>query len=140
MVELKLNPPPSTIFCRFCNAVISFKSGTKEKFEKHMEMVHEIHLDTDLLLAIHFIEDEEKDILVQAAQARARSIVGLPNLTPGDDLENGKIAFLPTGARITFEKSRPDLMAEGKVSKLTFINREKLLTQSNFVSFLRFHF
>ena len=100
-----------------------------------MEMVHEIHLDTDLLLAIHFIEDEEKDILVQAAQARARSIVGLPNLTPGDDLEPGKIAFLPIGARITFEKSRPDLVAEGKVRKLTFINPVKLLTQSNFYAF-----
>ena len=58
------SPPPSTIFCRFCNAVISFRAATTEKFKMHMETVHEIYLDLDFLLSIHFIKEEEKTSMV----------------------------------------------------------------------------
>ena len=59
------SPPPSTIFCRFCNAVISFRAATMDKFKMHMETVHEIYLDLDFLLSIHFIKEEEKTSLVR---------------------------------------------------------------------------
>ena len=58
-------PPPSTIFCRFCNAVISFRAATTDKFKKHMETTHEIYLDLDFLLSIHFIKEEEKTSVVR---------------------------------------------------------------------------
>ena len=58
-------PPSSTIFCRFCNAVISFRAATTDKFKKHMETAHEIYLDLDFLLSIHFIKKEEKTSVVR---------------------------------------------------------------------------
>ena len=66
-----------TISCHFCQALISFKMATKDKFEKHMEVVHEVHLDFDLLLALHMLGEEERASLVRAAKGRAMSSLGV---------------------------------------------------------------
>ena len=35
-----------------------------DKFKAHMETVHEIYLDFEFLLSIHFVKEEEKSNLV----------------------------------------------------------------------------
>ena len=77
--KVEASPPPSTIFCRFCNAVISFRAATTEKFKMHMETVHEIYLDLDFLLSIHFIKEEEKTSMVRQQCVKPK-IVLLSNL------------------------------------------------------------
>ena len=63
-MDMTSSPPPSTIFCRFCHAVISFRTGTVDKFKAHMETVPEIHMDFEFLLSIHFVKEEEKSNVV----------------------------------------------------------------------------
>ena len=63
-MDMTSSPPPSTIFCRFCHTVISFRTGTVDKFKAHMETVHEIYMDFEFLLSIHFVKEEEKSNLV----------------------------------------------------------------------------
>ena len=63
-MDMTSSPLPSTIFCLFCHAVISFRTRTVDKFKAHMETVHEIYMDFEFLLSIHFVKEEEKSSLV----------------------------------------------------------------------------
>ena len=65
-----------TISCHFCQALISFKMATKDKFEKHMEVVHEVHLDFDLLLALHMLGEEERASLARSEGQDGEGIRG----------------------------------------------------------------
>merc|ERR1719209_1901978 len=99
--RMTLSPPPSTIFCRFCNAVISFRAATTEKFKMHMESVHEIYLDLDFLLSIHFIKEEEKTSMVKATRSRMlNSVRVLVGADVEGEAEVGELAFVPKGSRL----------------------------------------
>ena len=104
-----------TISCHFCQALISFKMATKDKFERHMEVVHDVHLDCDLLLALHMLDKEERASLVRAAKGRAMSSLGVaigPLALSVDQDVQGRLAFVQAGAIIAMEKSKPSLAQE----------------------------
>ena len=78
-------------------------------------MVHEVHLDFDLLLALHMLGEEERASLVRAAKGRAMSSLGVaigPQASSGDQDVPGRLAFIPAGAIIAMEKSKPSLAQE----------------------------
>ena len=80
-----------------------------------MEVVHEVHLDFDLLLALHMLGEEERASLVRAAKGRAMSSLGVaigPQALSGDQDVLGRLAFVPAGAIIAMEKSKPSLAQE----------------------------
>ena len=133
LIYIMAESKPMTISCHFCQALISFKMATKDKFEKHMEVVHEVHLDFDLLLALHMLGEEERASLVRAAKGRAMSSLGVdigPQALSEDQDVQGRLAFVPAGAIIAMEKSKPSLPQEVILVDQLLLSRSKYFTFS----------
>ena len=62
--------PPGTILCLLCRGVISFKGGDKTRFESHVLHEHEAYFGLDVLLAISFIKEEERQAIVNVVTPR----------------------------------------------------------------------
>ena len=72
-VEMSALPTPAgCITCHLCNASISVKSGTFDKFQTHLEKSHEIFYGFEALIAIAFLEDHEKEVIVEKVLPRMK--------------------------------------------------------------------
>ena len=50
---------PGTVRCILCQAVISFRQNDKSKFELHLQLEHMVNTDTDIILAVCLMDEEE---------------------------------------------------------------------------------
>jgi len=58
-----LTPPPGTISCLFCAGIISVKDGSDYKFRNHMQSIHEVFHNFEILFSLHFLRDNETDYI-----------------------------------------------------------------------------
>merc|ERR1712010_210785 len=81
------------------------------KFKMHMETVHEIYLDLDFLLSIHFIKEEEKTSMVKATIRRMLASVGVQVGAGGEsEAAVGELVFVPRGWRVVANGFQSDKM------------------------------
>ena len=57
-------PPQKTFLCVFCEDEFYFVYGDSNSFKVHFGVVHKVFSEYDILLAIHFMEDPEKNKIV----------------------------------------------------------------------------
>ena len=50
---------PGTVRCVLCQAVLSFRQNDKSKFELHLQLEHMVNTDTDIILAVCLMDQEE---------------------------------------------------------------------------------
>ena len=74
-----LKLPSGTIFCLFCRGVVSVKEENFEKFNKHMQDVHEIYYEQEFVLAGSFLRHEEKENIITAARVRIKKSSNVEN-------------------------------------------------------------
>ena len=87
--------PAGCITCHLCHASISAKSGTFDKLQAHLETSHEIFYGYEALIAIAFLEDHEKEVIVEKVLPRMRLFL---------DTAKSLAKNYPTGARLDIEK------------------------------------
>ena len=62
----------STIKCLLCQGSISLGQGNLDKFKHHLEAAHEALHDQDLIVAVSFLESEEKERIVETVFPRIK--------------------------------------------------------------------
>ena len=55
--------PPGTVRCVLCQTVISFRQNDKSEFELHLQLKHRVNTDTDIILAICLMDEEEVEVV-----------------------------------------------------------------------------
>ena len=55
---------PPTVTCFLCKAWISVKKGDKTRFFNHISNDHEVHFDMELLYAISYMTEKEKETVI----------------------------------------------------------------------------
>ena len=66
-----------TFVCEFCNAIVATKTGTDGAFVSHMEDMHRIQVNLNVVMALHFYTDEEKEIFVRKKRVQLLHFFGL---------------------------------------------------------------
>ena len=64
-----------TIECLFCSCVISLRSGDNQKFKTHLEVYHEVFSSFDILLAFHFLRQEEAQNILAQVKHRVQEVM-----------------------------------------------------------------
>ena len=85
--------PPGTVLCLLCRGVISFKAGDKTRFESHVLHEHEAYFGLDVLLAISFCREEEREAIVAAVGKRYETKDGDKKFNVKDDVIDVKAAL-----------------------------------------------
>ena len=60
----------STFVCEFCNAIVATKVGHKDAFVNHMEEAHNIQVNLNVVMAVHFLSEEEKEKLIRTKRGQ----------------------------------------------------------------------
>eukprot|EP00092_Neocalanus_flemingeri_P039823 GFUD01043369.1.p1 GENE.GFUD01043369.1~~GFUD01043369.1.p1 ORF type:complete len:395 (-),score=87.50 GFUD01043369.1:29-1213(-) len=55
---------PNTVTCLLCRGCVSVRKGDKARFRNHMSHDHEVHFDMELLFALSFMTQAQKDTIV----------------------------------------------------------------------------
>ena len=58
--------------CLLCNATISVRIGNYGKLKLHMETNHDVFYEQDLLMALNFLEDHEREVNARPGWPRPR--------------------------------------------------------------------
>ena len=64
--------PTGSITCQLCRASISVKNGTFDKLQHHLETSHEVFYGFEVLMALIFLEDHEKEVIVEKVLPRMK--------------------------------------------------------------------
>ena len=59
-----------SFYCVFCRDIASLRMGDFAQFQQHMENVHRVHYEYDILLAVNFIERAEKDAIIEKVKRK----------------------------------------------------------------------
>ena len=59
-----------SFYCVFCRDIASLRMGDFAQFQQHMEGVHRVHYEYDILLAVNFIERAEKDAIIERVKRK----------------------------------------------------------------------
>merc|ERR1711874_258039 len=90
-----VSTPAGCITCHLCHASISVKSGTFDKLQAHLETSHEIFYGYEALIAMAFLEDHEKEVIVEKVLPRMKLFL---------DTAKSHSKTYPSGARLDIEK------------------------------------
>ena len=63
-------PTPTAVTCILCHATVSVRKGNKERFLSHVNHDHEVHYDTELLYALSFMTEQEKQTVINIMHKR----------------------------------------------------------------------
>ena len=63
-------PTPSAVTCLLCHATVSVRGGNKERFLSHLSHDHEAHYDRELLYALSFMTEQEKQTVMNIMDKR----------------------------------------------------------------------
>jgi len=80
--------PSGAINCLLCKAAVSVRAGNLEKLKVHIESDHDVFYNKDILIAINFLEDHEKDIIVEKVLPRMRFLINSANNLHSDNSEH----------------------------------------------------
>ena len=58
------------VTCLLCNATISVRIGNYGKLKLHMETNHDVFYEQDLLMALNFLEDHEREVIIEKVLPR----------------------------------------------------------------------
>ena len=64
-----------SVTCNLCNAMINVKMGNFYKYQLHMENDHDVFHDQDLLMALTFLEVEEKEVIITNVLPRMKELL-----------------------------------------------------------------
>ena len=73
-----------TFACKFCNVILATEMGNKETFVNHMEEIHTILLNLKVVMAIHFLTEEEEENLTKKKRGQLNDLFGI-NIELGQD-------------------------------------------------------
>ena len=73
-----------TFVCVFCNAIVATRTGTQEAFVSHMEDIHKIQVNLNVVMALHFYTDEEKENFMRKKRVNLLHFFGL-KIDAGED-------------------------------------------------------
>ena len=62
--------PRGGVTCLLCNATISVRIGNYGKLKLHLETNHDVFFEHDLLMAINFLEANEREIIIEKVMPR----------------------------------------------------------------------
>jgi len=65
--------PKGSVQCLLCRGAINLKAGDLGRFKSHLESVHDTLYDIDLVISLTFLEEGEKDRIVENMYPRIRS-------------------------------------------------------------------
>ena len=83
---------PKTISCALCRATISVRKGDKTRFYSHISVDHEVHYDMDFFFAACFMNDQEKDTVVNLLSEKIQNEV----LIDDTSIEENEISVCET--------------------------------------------
>ena len=83
----------STFVCEFCNAIVATKMGSKDSFVNHMEEAHNIQVNLNVVMAIHFLSEEEKEKLMKTKRGQLEHSFGLKVDIEEDEAEEYAASF-----------------------------------------------
>ena len=63
-------PTLEAVSCVLCHATVSVRKGNRERFLSHINHDHEVHYDKDLLYALSFMTEQEKQTVVLMMEKR----------------------------------------------------------------------
>ena len=58
------------VTCLLCNATISVRIGNFGKLKLHMETNHDVFYEQDLIMALNFLEDHEREVIIEKVLPR----------------------------------------------------------------------
>ena len=61
-------PPAKSFFCVFCKDIVSLAVGNLPQFRHHMENIHRVFYEFDILLALNFIDRTEKEKIIDTVK------------------------------------------------------------------------
>ena len=59
-----------SFYCVFCQDIASLRVGDSAQFQEHMETVHRIFYEFDILMSINFIDQGEKNNIIERVRSR----------------------------------------------------------------------
>ena len=65
--------PRGCVKCILCRGSVNLKSGDLSRFKIHLETVHDALYDMDLIISVAFLEDGEKDSIVENVFPRIKT-------------------------------------------------------------------
>ena len=65
----------SSIVCQLCNARISVRAGNLNKFQLHVERSHDVFQDQDILIALSFLDQHEKEVIIDQVIPRIKRLL-----------------------------------------------------------------
>jgi len=81
----QMTMPRGSISCLLCKGAISVRAGNLDKFKAHVESNHDVFFEHDILIAINFLEDHEKEVIIEKVLPRMRLLF--------DNMSNGKVSI-----------------------------------------------
>ena len=64
-----------TVTCILCDALINVRMGNFYKFQLHMENDHDVFRHQDLVMALSFLDTEEKEVIIEKVLPRMRDVL-----------------------------------------------------------------
>ena len=66
----ELSESRGCVTCLLCNATISVRIGNYGKLKLHMETNHDVFYEQDLIMALNFLEDHEREVIIEKVLPR----------------------------------------------------------------------
>ena len=73
---------PETVRCVLCQAVLSFRQNDRTKFELHMHLEHMVNTDTDIVLAVCLMDQEEVQAVKNVMFTKLQDLTEDPEESP----------------------------------------------------------
>lgn len=65
----------ASIVCQLCSARVSLRAGNLHKLQLHLERSHDVFQDLDILLAISFLDQHEKEVIIDQVVPRIKTLL-----------------------------------------------------------------
>ena len=65
----------ASVVCQLCNAQVSVRAGNLTKLQLHLERSHDVFQDQDILLAISFLDQHEKEVIIDQVIPRIKRLL-----------------------------------------------------------------
>ena len=121
-----------TVVCQLCNATI--RAGSLHNLQLHMETSHDVTENTDLVIALIFLDSQEREVIIDQVIPRMKNILDNDNRSFScENPRDGKDSIIeaPIEVQQGTKKSRDQegerrTNAEDKVSQQTEVSSKLL--------------
>merc|ERR1712192_377540 len=67
--------PPGSLPCLLCRGAISLRGGNLSKVRSHLETVHDSLYSADILIAVMFLGQHEKEVILEKVVPRIKNVL-----------------------------------------------------------------